>query len=106
MLILFRKCSTARAAEVNLLCLKLLFTPKSSYWWCVAEALSQAEQSSRLSCTSLCAGIFLAAAFSPKWKVAGVQWYEVCCAGFQRSLSAASPHLFLLVFLIQAETLN
>lgn len=30
MLILFRKLSTARAAEVNLLCLKVLFAPRGS----------------------------------------------------------------------------
>lgn len=60
MLILFRKCSTARAAEVNLLCLKPLFTPKSSSW-CVAEALSQPEQ---VSWSSLCPGFHSRSLFS------------------------------------------
>lgn len=97
MLILFRKCSTARPAEVNLRCLKLLFTPQSSYW-CVGEALSQPEQSSSLSFRSLCRAVPSADTFSHKWKVAGVQRRDLCSAGVQGAASAALLFSFSFSF--------
>lgn len=97
MLILFRKCSTARPAEVNLLCLKLLFTPQSSYW-CIGEALSQPEQSSSLSFRSLCTAVPSADTFSHKWKVAGVQRRDLCSAGVWGAASAALLFFFSFSF--------
>lgn len=80
MLILFRKLSTARAAEVNLLCLKVLFTPRGSSRCAGQHCGSVVRPRSPAGVPGgVLARDFLADTSSHQWKVAGVQWHDVRC---------------------------
>lgn len=99
MLILFRKCSTARAAEVNLLCLKLLFAPRSSSW-CIAEALSQPEQ---VSWSSLCPGFCSRSLFSRLEGGRSSGLWDVLCWVSKIWFFGGFFNIFLLFFPLELE---